>query len=56
MEVPLKGDFEQTACKHEYKKGKIIKPFKNKFFKSRLNKDISLCIKCGKKRSKKWIN
>jgi len=25
IEVPIKGDFHQGACRHEYKKGKFIK-------------------------------
>lgn len=50
LEVPIKKEFHQAACRHNYKKGKIIRPTGYRLFKSRLPKDTILCIKCGKKK------
>lgn len=52
MEVSIKKEFHQAACKHDFKKGKIIRPKGKRIFSSRLPKDTTICIKCGKKGGK----
>ncbi|WP_155811900.1 hypothetical protein [Anaerococcus lactolyticus] len=52
MEISVKKEFHQAACKHDFKKGKIIRPKGKRIFSSRLPKDTTICIKCGKKGGK----
>ena len=48
--VEVKGEFHQAACRHDFKKGKIIKASKYNIKGSKKEKDIRLCVKCGKRK------
>ncbi|RDY20734.1 hypothetical protein BBG48_008605 [Criibacterium bergeronii] len=53
LEVSIKGEFHQATCKHEFKKGKLIRGTSaQNLLAAKRSKDITMCIKCGKGKAK----
>ena len=53
IEIPVKNEFLRTACRHDFRKGKLLTAEDIKRRKH-FRKDVKVCIKCGQTEGAKY--